>query len=96
MDYHKIIPANGVYAVSITYESGVYCGMLNIGNNPTIGDNQRTIEVNIFDFEKDIYDEEITISFVEKLRDEKKFENLSDLKNQLRLDKESTLKLVHI
>lgn len=89
---HKLIPADGVYAVKIKHSGIKYDGMLNIGNNPTIENKGRSIEVNIFDFDKQIYDELTTIYFVKRLRDEKKFGGIDELKSQLLLDKENALK----
>lgn len=83
---NKLLPSNGVYAVKILYNNSFYEGMLNIGIKPTINDNKKTIEVNIFNFEKDIYGEYLKISFVKKIRNEIKFENLQQLKNQLNED----------
>jgi riboflavin kinase/FMN adenylyltransferase len=65
--------------------------MLNIGNNPTVEGKNRSIEVNIFDFDKDIYGDEATIYFIERLRDEVKFNNLEELKEQLAKDKQDSL-----
>jgi riboflavin kinase/FMN adenylyltransferase len=69
--------------------------MLNIGNNPTIKDKGRSIEVNIFNFEKEIYTENLKIEFVSKLRNEQKFEGLDALKNQLNLDKQNALAILN-
>lgn len=87
----KLLPKNGVYAVWVTIQGLVKKGMLNIGLRPTINGEQSTptIEVNIFDFEKDIYGESIMISFEKRIRDELKFETLEDLKIQLKKDKEA-------
>lgn len=95
-DKYKLIPADGVYAVKIIYKGSRFSGMLSIGNNPTVAGKGRSIEVNIFDFDKDIYGQEVTIYFVERLRDEVKFNNLEELKVQLLNDKaESTRLLDH-
>lgn len=93
-DKYKLIPADGVYAVKVKHSGMMYGGMLNIGNNPTIEGKGRSIEVNIFDFNKDIYNEEATIYFIERLRDEVKFNNLDDLKSQLAKDKERALQIL--
>jgi riboflavin kinase/FMN adenylyltransferase len=69
--------------------------MLNIGNNPTIKDKGRSIEVNIFDFEKEIYGENLKIEFVTKLRNEEKFDGLEALKNQLHLDKQNATAILN-
>lgn len=94
-EYTKIIPKTGAYAVYVITDGKRYKGMLNIGKNPTVDDDdQEKIEVNIFDFDSDLYDKSIQIEFIERLRDEVKFKNLDALKNQLRLDKTNSLKIL--
>lgn len=93
-DKYKLIPADGVYAVKVKHIGMMYGGMLNIGNNPTIEGKGRSIEVNIFDFNKDIYNEEATIYFIDRLRDEVKFNNLEELKSQLAKDKEKAVEIL--
>lgn len=96
-DYkNKLIPKDGVYAVEIHFEGIKYLGMLSIGWNPTVnpGSGPRTIEVNIFDFDKDIYGHKITIVFRFRLRDEIKFADLAQLSEQLELDKKNALQLL--
>jgi len=83
---HKLIPADGIYAVRVSYQNNSYEGMLSIGVRPTIGFSERTIEVNIFDFDQTIYGEDLSLHFVEKFRDEVKFDNLEALKQQLKAD----------
>ncbi len=85
---YKLVPADGVYAVLINHDNIIYQGVLNIGKRPTIEGKDRTIEVHIFDFDKEIYGENISISFVEKIRDEIKFNSLDDLKTQIGIDAE--------
>ena len=91
---YKLIAANGVYACRILIDHTIYKGMSNIGVRPTINHGELTIEVNIFDFNKDIYGKTIMIQFVDRLRDEQKFKDLEALKEQLRKDKEMTLRLL--
>lgn len=93
-DKYKIIPADGVYAVRVRHNNNMYGGMLNIGNNPTVHGKHKTIEVNIFDFNKDIYEEDVTLYFIERLRDEVKFNGLEELKAQLAVDKENSLRIL--
>lgn len=93
-DRYKLIPADGVYAVRVKHQNEMYGGMLNIGNNPTIPGKGRSIEVNIFDFDKEIYGDDATIFFEERLRDEVKFDGLEELKKQLILDKENSLRVL--
>jgi|TARA_B110000459_G_C16624833_1_gene504447 riboflavin kinase/FMN adenylyltransferase len=93
-EWYKLIPSSGVYAVKVKVENTTFNGMLNIGNRPTLKNNKKeTIEVNIFNFDEEIYDQEIKIEFFEKIRDEQKFENLSELTNQLKIDKEHVLQI---
>ncbi len=93
-DEYKLIPCNGVYAVEIQkskVKSKKFNGMMNIGFRPTVGGTtNRVIEVNIFDFDEDIYGEELTVSVKKKLRDEVKFNGLEELKKQLAKDKEDS------
>ena len=84
---HKLIPLDGAYAVRIKANDQKLKGMLNIGVRPTVKGLARTIEVNIFDFDSDIYGRPLTVQFVKKLRNEAKFESLEDLKLQLSKDK---------
>jgi riboflavin kinase/FMN adenylyltransferase len=120
-DSHKIIPADGIYAVyasvegtrnneqgisSVTTEKAVdtfpltpyhlplFKGMMSIGMNPTVKDKGRSMEVNIFDFNEDIYGKELQVFFFKKLRNEEKFESMEALRLQLDKDKEDTLKLL--
>jgi riboflavin kinase/FMN adenylyltransferase len=88
----KLVPANGIYAVRANVRGNTYDAMLNIGFRPTINDNlEKTIEANLFDFQDDIYEEMMNISFLHYLREEKKFSNLDALKSQLFKDKENAL-----
>lgn len=95
-DKNKIIPGYGVYAVKVELNGNDYNGMLNIGTRPTFNNNadNRSIEVNIFDFKGDIYGKEITLKFVGKIRDEQKFSNIEMLVNQLEKDKLTALSIL--
>ena len=84
---NKIIPGNGVYSVFVEFENKKYKGMLNIGFNPTFEQKKLSIELNIFNFKSDIYGQEIKVFFKNKLRDEKKFNSIDELKIQLSKDK---------
>lgn len=85
----KLIPADGVYAVWVTFDGNTYMGMLNIGKRPTIDNGpDRTIEVNIFHFHSDIYDKFIRLTFVKKIRPELKFNSVDELIAQLHKDAE--------
>ena len=93
-DENKLVPGNGVYAVLINNEKlkiKNLGGMMNIGVRPTVDGTKRVIEVNIFDFDKDIYGETLTITLKKFLRSEVKFDGLDALKEQLAKDKEAAL-----
>ncbi len=92
-DQNKLIPKDGVYAVKVSIKGQVLKGMMNIGIRPTVSTRKdsKTIEVHIFDFDEDIYQSEIRISFHYRMRDEMKFENTGNLKKQLIRDKETAL-----
>lgn len=91
----KLIPKIGVYFVEIDFNGEKYYGMLNIGKNPTTDtDNLVKIEVNIFNFDKAIYDETLNIKFIEYLRDEIKFNSVEELTEQLKRDKKNCLDLI--
>lgn len=85
-DENKLIPTNGVYVVKSILSDEVFYGMMNIGIRPTVDGTMRTVEIHFFDFNKDIYGQEITISFLKRMRDEQKFESLDALKEQLKID----------
>jgi riboflavin kinase/FMN adenylyltransferase len=87
-DPDKLIPKIGVYAVNVVLDSVTYKGMLNVGVNPTTdSDNRIKIEVNIFDFDEEIYGRSLSVEFVKWVRDEEKFANLEELKQALASDK---------
>lgn len=88
-DPHKIIPGYGVYAVNVLVEGKAYEGMLNIGTRPTINNNadHRSIEVHIFDFDQDIYQKQLELKFLAKVREEQKFGSIDGLRSQLEQDK---------
>ena len=87
-DKDQLIPAIDIYAVLIKHDGTTYKGMLSIGHNPTVTDTKDVkIEVNIFDFDKDIYDQQIELLFIAHMRGEEKFDSLESLKEQLAKDK---------
>ncbi len=89
IDPFKLLPANGVYAVNVTLREGVFKGMMNIGVRPTVeGAGERTVEVNIFHLDRDLYGEPITVRLRHRLRDEVRFNGLDALKAQLLKDRE--------
>ena len=89
---YKLIPSDGIYVVSLEFmdqqnlKTEPATGMAYIGHRPTINAMSRNIEVNIFDFDKDIYGQIIRINFLEYLRGDQKFDSLEELKNQLEKD----------
>ena len=86
---YKIIPKNGVYFVSCRIRNVQKFGMMNIGFNPTFGNKKLTIEVNIFDFEQDVYGENVRIEFIKFIRNEIKFQNIDELIKQIKIDRET-------
>ena len=94
---YKLIPKQGVYVVKSEYKNQTIYGMMNIGTNPTIGkDTKQSIEVHFFDFNKDIYNEKLTIQLLHRIRDEQKFDSIDDLKKQLQHDKTSALNFISL
>ena len=81
---NKIIPKNGVYYTNVKWKNNIYKGITNIGSNPTVNGQKLTVETFILDFNEDIYNEQITIYFIERIRDEEKFNSIDELKNQLK------------
>ena len=84
----KVIPANGVYAVQVHIDEEWIGGMMNIGIRPTVSGENQTLEVHLFDCELDLYNQELQLSFLEKIREEQKFDSVEELKIQLQKDKE--------
>ena len=84
---YKLLPKNGVYIVSSEINDILYFGMMNIGNNPTLGENEQSIEVHYFDMSENIYNKKLKISILEHIRDERKFNSLTELQAQLEKDK---------
>lgn len=84
--YDELCPKAGVYAVIVNHDGMRYQGVANIGYSPTFDDHVFTVEAHILDFKKDIYGQKIMVNFVQRLRDEKKFANISELVDQIRQD----------
>lgn len=95
-DHDKLIPGDGVYAVKVSIQEKKenYKGMMNIGLRPTVDGKIRVTEVNIFDFDEDIYNKKIRIECIQKIRDEEKFAGLEELKQQLKKDKISAMEML--
>ncbi len=89
----KLLPGNGVYSVEVESLGRKFKGMCNIGTRPTVNAGRdRTVETNIFDFDEDIYGLDLKVTFLRKIRDERRFASLDALKAQLIQDRESCLK----
>ncbi|GIJ96187.1 riboflavin biosynthesis protein [Capnocytophaga stomatis] len=91
---YKLIPKDGIYLVYSFFSGKKTYGMMSIGKNPTIEGKGATIEVHYFDFKEDIYENNITIHFLERLRDEQKFESVEKLKEQLQIDEATSRELI--
>ena len=95
-EWYKLVPANGVYAVKIKFENVIFDGMLNIGSRPTLNKNNKTtIEINIFNFNQEIYGCELEVFFIKKIRNEQKFKTLSALTQQLKIDKKHAIQIIN-
>jgi riboflavin kinase / FMN adenylyltransferase len=91
IDEEKIVLGDGIYAVYTTIENIVYKGMMSIGFRPTVNGKKRVVEVNVFDFNREIYGSTIRVNVKKYLRSEVKFNGLEELKQQLHKDKEDSL-----
>ena len=88
---YKLIPRNGVYVVKSTINQKTVFGMMNIGLNPTVAGENLAIEIHFFDFDEELYDQKISVSLLEYLRPEQKFESVAFLKQQLEKDRNASL-----
>ena len=88
---YKLIPQNGVYIVKSVINEQTVFGMMNIGFNPTVNGQNQTIEIHYFDFDADLYDKEIRVSILQRIRSEQKFESVNLLKAQLETDKQMAI-----
>ena len=82
----QALPADGVYAGWVNIDGEIFPAMTNIGTNPTFGDKRQAVEVYVVDYRGDLYGEEIQVEFVERLRGEKRFDNVEELKKQMAED----------
>ena len=85
---YKLIPNKGVYLIKAKIKNRSYYGMMNIGNRPTLNGKNETLEVNIFNFNENIYGKSLSIFFFNKIRNEIKFDSIEKLSNQLQKDKD--------
>lgn len=83
---YKLIPKNGVYVVRSEIDGEEVFGMMNIGTNPTVGGTNKTIETHFFDLDKDLYGKYLSIELLTRIRDEKKFDTVEDLKRAMKQD----------
>ena len=93
-EHYKLIPNTGVYVVRCQVNNNCIFGMMNIGNRPTVNGQNQTVEVYLFDFANDIYNQSITVSVLQFLRNEQKFDSINGLKQQLAIDKEKALHFI--
>ena len=91
---YKLIPKNGAYVVNSSIADKTIYGMMNIGYNPTVNGTEKSIEINFFDFDADLYHQKIQINILVRLRDEHKFESIEALKAQLAKDKEKSIEFI--
>ncbi len=91
---YKLIPSEGIYAVQVSVEQQLKNGMLYIGHRPVVNGKSLRIEVNIFDFNEDVYNKEIQIIFVAKIRGDLPFTDLEKLKEKMKEDKDIATKLL--
>jgi riboflavin kinase / FMN adenylyltransferase len=92
----KLLPANGVFAVMVTIDNQLYKGMCNIGVRPTIEGTSSRIEINLFDFDADVYGKPMRVQFLHRMRSEQKFANLNELKSQLSIDSAEARNLLNL
>jgi len=93
---YKLIPKIGVYVVRAVVNEETVFGMMNIGFNPTVNGEKQTIEVHLFDFDKDIYDQNIEVSLLHYIREEQKFSSVDALKEQLNNDKKVAVNYINL
>lgn len=91
---YKLIPKHGVYAVKSTIDNKEVFGMMNIGYNPTVNGKHQTIETHFFDFNENLYGEDLKIQLLQRLRDEQKFNSVEELQNQLHVDKKNAIEFI--
>ena len=89
-----LIPARGIYAVRLLLEGKACQGVLNIGFNPTFSDNTLSVEVHIFDFDEEIYGKRLEVLFIDRIRDERKFDGPAQLVEQIRRDVETAREIL--
>lgn len=93
-DISSVLPAQGVYIARVKHNENWYHAMVNIGIRPTLDMDHVTIEAHLFNFNKDIYGQEIRIAFLDRIRDEMRFNSLAELKVQLDMDAKLSKRLL--
>lgn len=93
---YKLIPKDGVYIVSSIIDEKVIYGMMNLGKNPTLLGTNHSLEVYFFDLNQDLYNKKLTVSFIKRIRDEKKYNTLEELKTQIENDKEFSISFLNL
>ena len=91
---YKLIPKNGVYLIRTILNGKIVYGMMNIGVKPTLKSKDISIEVNLFEWGGDLYGKMIEVFILQYIREEKKFDSLIRLENQIKLDKKTCVKLI--
>lgn len=92
---YKLIPKNGVYVVASIIEGKKIFGITSIGTNPTVGGKKRTIETHFLNFNKDLYEKEITIEFLKHIRDEETFDSIEELRQEIEIDEKKAIQFLN-
>ncbi len=88
------LPLAGVFAVQTYWDGQCFNSVANLGTRPTVDGSENRLEVHLFDFDQDLYGQEISVEFIAKIRDEKRFDSLDDLKKQINIDALTARKLL--
>ena len=91
---YKLVPKRGVYLINTFLDNKKVFGMMNIGVKPTLKIDQETIEVNLFNWDQNLYGKVIKVFTLDYIRDERKFDSIIDLEEQIKLDKKTCVKLI--
>lgn len=92
---YKLIPKNGVYVVASIIEGKKIFGITSIGTNPTVGGKKRTIETHFLNFNKDLYEKEITIEFLKHIRNEETFDSIEELRQEIEIDEKKAIQFLN-
>jgi riboflavin kinase/FMN adenylyltransferase len=94
--HYKLIPADGIYAVTANHSGKTYRGMMYIGYRPTVGGIHKSLEVNLFEFNEEIYGDELIVHLIARLRSDTRFTDLDELRHQLIQDKQEAEKILNL